>query len=109
MKNKYPVRGETAYRAGLALRAESAILGSGRVNLGALEKHLPGIFVHCVEEPGQSLVLGRVEFPQVKIPSLTREDPTEEHDLDYVDMFNLLVHQVLDEGLESGHLFRITP
>ena len=63
----------------------------------------------CVEEPGQSLVLGWVELPQVESPSLTREDPAEEHDLDYVDKFNLLVHQVLDAGLESGHLFRITP
>ena len=109
MKNKYHVKGKAAYRAGLALRAESAILGSGRVNLGALEKHLPSIFVRCVKEPGQSLVLGRVEFPQIKSPSLTREDPAEEHDLDYVDEFNLLVHEVLDAGLESGHLFRITP
>ena len=102
MKNKYPVRGKTAYRAGLALHAESAILGNGRVNLGDLEKHLPSIFVRCVEEPGQSLVPGRVKLPQIKSPSLTREDPVEEHDLDYVDKFNLLVHQVLDAGLESG-------
>ena len=49
------------------------------------------------------MVLGRVELPQVKSPSLTREDLAEEHDLDYVDKFNLLVHQVLDAGLESGH------
>ena len=54
-------------------------------------------------------MLSRVELPQVESPSLTREDPAEEHDLDYVDKFNLLVHQVLDAGLESGHLFRITP
>ena len=65
--------------------------------------------MRCVKEPGQSLVLGRVEFPQIKSPPLTREDPTEEHDLDYVDEFNLLVHQVLDAGLESGRLFWITP
>ena len=58
--------------------------------------------MRCVKEPGQSLVLGRVELPQVKSPSLTREDPAEEHDLDYVDKFNLLVHQVLDAGLKSG-------
>ena len=63
----------------------------------------------CVEEPGQSLVLGRVKLPQVKSPSLTREDPVEEHDLDYVDKLNLLVHQVSDAGLESGHLFQTTP
>ena len=75
---------------GLTLRAKSAILGDGRVDLGALEKHLPGIFVRCVEEPGQSLVLGRVEFPQIKSPSLTREDPAEEHDLDYVTSLTFL-------------------
>ena len=63
----------------------------------------------CVKELGQSLVLGRVELPQVEGPSLTREDPAEEHDLDYVDKLNLLVHQVSDAGLESGHLFRTTP
>ena len=63
----------------------------------------------CVEEPGQSLVLSRVEFPQIKSPSLTREDPAEEHDLDYGDEFNLPVHQVFDAGLKSGHLCRITP
>ena len=85
------------------------ILGNGRVNLGALEKHLLGIFVRCVEEPGQSLVLGRVEFPQIKSPSLTREDPVEEHDLDYGDMFNLPVNHVFDAGLESGQLCQITP
>ena len=60
--------------------------------------------MRCVKEPGQSLVLGRVKLPQVKSPSLTWEDPAEEHDLDYIDKFNLLVHQVLDAGLESGHL-----
>ena len=93
----------------MALHAESAILGSGRVNLGALEKHLPGIFVRCVEEPGQSLVLGWVEFPQIKSPSLTREDPAEEHHLVYVGKLELLVHQLLDTGLESGQLLRIPP
>ena len=64
--------------------------------------------MRCVEEPGQSLVLVRVELPQVESPSLTREDPAEEHDLDYVDKFNLPIHQVLDAGLESGQLSRIT-
>ena len=54
-------------------------------------------------------MLGRVEFPQIEVPSLTQEDPAEEHDLDHVDKFDLLGHQVSDTGLESGHLFRITP
>ena len=65
--------------------------------------------MRCVEEPGQSLVPGRVEFPQIKSPWLTREDTAEEHDLDYDDKFNLLVDQVFDAGLKSGHLCRITP
>ena len=63
----------------------------------------------CVEELGQSLMLGRVELPQVESPSLTRENPPEEHDLDYGDKFNLPADQVLDAGLKSGHFCRITP
>ena len=58
----------------------------------------------CVKEPVQSLVLGRVELPHVESPSLTREDPADEHDLDYVDEFELLVHHVLNTCLESGQL-----
>ena len=46
----------------------------------------------CVEEPGQSLVLGWVELHEVKGPSLAREDPADEHDLDYIDKLELLVH-----------------
>ena len=82
MKKKYPLRGKAAYRAGLALRAESAILSNGRGDLGALEQHPPGIFVSCVEEPVQSSLLHRVELPQVEVPLLAREDPAVEHDLD---------------------------
>ena len=65
--------------------------------------------MHCVKEPGQSLVLGRVELPQVKSPSLTREDPAEEHDLDYVDELEVLADQLFDADLESGQLFQISP
>ena len=54
-------------------------------------------------------MLGQVEFPQIKSPSLTREVPAEEHDLDYGDKFNLPVDQVFDAGLESGQLSRTTP
>ena len=50
----------------MTLRTESAILGSGCGSLGALEKHLPGIFVRRVEEPAQSLVPRWVELPQVE-------------------------------------------
>ena len=73
------------------------------------KSHLPGVLVRCVKEPGQSLVLGWVELPQVKSPSLTRDDPAEEHDLAYGDKFNLLGKQVFDAGLEFGQLSRITP
>ena len=76
------------------LRAESAIFGSGCGGLGALEKHLPGIFVRHVEEPAQSLVPRRVELPQVESPLLTWEDQADEHNLDYVDKFELLSTRV---------------
>ena len=55
----------------------------------------------CIEEPVQSLVLGQVEVPQVESPLLARKDPADEHDLDYVDEFELLVHHVLNTCLES--------
>ena len=102
-------RKKTAYRESMTLRTESAILGSGCGSLSALEKHLPGIFVRCVEEPAQSLVLRRVELPQVESPLLTQEDQADEHNLDYVDKFELLVHQGLDACLESGQLSFFTP
>ncbi len=62
----------------MTLRAESAILGSRCGSLGTLEKHLPDIFVRRVEEPAQSLVLRRVELPQIEGPLLTREDPVDD-------------------------------
>ena len=58
-----------------------------------------------VEEPVKSLVLRRIELPQVELPLLAREDPAVEHDLDHVDEFELLVHHVLNTCLESGQLF----
>ena len=93
----------------VTLRTESAILGSGCGGLDALEKHLLGIFVRRVEEPAQSLVPCRVELPQVESPLLTWEDQADEHNLDYVDKFELLVHQGLDACLESGQLSFFTP
>ena len=95
--------------ASVTLRAESAILGSGCESFGALEKHLPGIFVRRVEEPAQSSVLRRVELPQIEGPLLTREDQADEHNLDYFDKFEILVHQRLDACLESGQLSFFTP
>ena len=58
-----------------------------------------------VEEPVQSSVLRRIELPQVELPLLAREYPADEHNLDYVDKLELLVHHVLNTCLESGQLF----
>ena len=109
MKDKSPVKGRIAYLVGLTPRAESAIFGSGCGGLDTLKPHLPGIFVRGVEEPAQGLVLCRIKLPQFEGPLLAWEDPADEHDLDYVDNLELLVHQGLDAGLESGQLFLITP
>ena len=92
MENKRPVKNEIAYLVSQMLRAESAIFGSGCGSLGALKHHPPGIFVHSVEEPAQSLVLRRIELPHIEVPLLARENPVDEHDLDYVDKLELLVH-----------------
>ena len=92
----------------MALCAESAVLGEGGRHLGALEQHPPDVLVHLVVELSQHLVLGQVELPQIKCPSLARKDPAEEHDLDHVDELNFLVRHVLDAGLESGQLYRKT-
>ena len=92
MGNKCPVKGKIAYIASRMLRAESAIFGSGCGSLGALEQHLPDIFVRSVEEPAQSLVLRRIELPHIEVPLLARENPADEHDLDYIDKLELLVH-----------------
>ena len=54
-------------------------------------------------------MLHRVEFPKVEGPSLTREYQADEHNLDYVDKLELLVHQGLDACLESGQLSFFTP
>ena len=96
MKNEYPVKGKTAYRTGLALRAESAILSNGGRDLGIFEQHPPGVFMSRVEEPIQISVLRRIELPQGKLPLLAREYPADEHNLDYVDELELLVHHVLN-------------
>ena len=93
----------------MALCAESVVLGKGRRYLGALEQHLPDVLVHRVEELLQRLMLGLVKLPQIEYPSLTREDPAEEHDLDHVDELDFLTRHVPDAGLESGQLYRRTP
>ena len=91
------------------MHAESAILGSGCGSLDTLEKHLPGIFVRRVKEPAQSSVLRRIELPQIEGPLLTREAQADEHNLDYVNKPELLVHQGLDACLQSGHLLLVAP
>ena len=90
----------------MALCAESAVLGKGRRYLGALEQHLPDVLVSRVEELSQRLVLSRVKLPQIDCPSLTREDPAEEHDLDHVDKLDFLAYHVFNTVLESGQLHR---
>ena len=92
------------YRIRRALRAWPAVLGEGGRDLGALEQHPPDVLMCRVVELSRRLVLGRVELSQIECPSLTQENPAEEHDLDYVDKLELLVHQLLDAGLESGQL-----
>ena len=89
------MKGKTTYRAGLALRAESAILSNGGRDRDTLEQHPPGMFMSRVKEPIQSSVLCRIELPQGKLPSLAREYPANEHNLDYVDKLELLIHHVL--------------
>ena len=109
MENERSVKDKITYLVSRTLRAESAIFGGRCGSLGALEQHLPDLFVRSVEEPIQSLVLRRIELPHIEAPSLARENLADEHDLDYVDKLELLVHQLLDAGLESGQLLRIAP
>ena len=94
---------------GLAFHVESMIFGYGERDLVGLEENLPDVFVRRAEELSQRLVLGRVELPQIEYPSLTWEDPVEEHDLDHVDELDFLARNVPDTGLESGQLYRRTP
>ena len=109
MENKRPLKDKITYLVSWTLRDESAIFGSGCGSLGAFEQHLPGIFVRSIEEPAQGLVLCQIKLPQIEVPFLTRKDPADEHDLDYVDKLELLVHQGLDAFLQSSHLFLDAP
>ena len=109
MKSKCLIKDNLAYLASRTLHAESAIFGSGCGSFGALEQHPPGSFVRSVEEPAQGPVLCRIKLPQIEVPLLAGENPADEHDLDHIDKLELLVHQGLETGLESGQLFRTTP
>ena len=90
------MKDKTTYRTGVALRAESAILSNGGRDRGSLEQHPLGIFMSRVEEPIQSSVLRQIKLPQGKLPLLAREYPANEHNLDYVDKLELLIHHVLN-------------
>ena len=59
-----------------------------------------------VEEPVQSSVLRRIELPQVGLPLLAREYLADEHNLDYVDKLELLVHHTLDAHPQCCQLVR---
>ena len=58
------------FRSGFPTR-RSSDLGKGKRYLDALEQHPPDVLVCRVEKLAPSLVLGRVELPQVEIPLLT--------------------------------------
>lgn len=94
------------YRIGGALCGESTIFGYGRWNLGGLEQHLPDVFVRRVEELSQHLVFGRGELPYIVSPSLTQNDPADDHDMDHVDKLDFLAYHILDAGLKSDQLHR---
>ena len=106
MENKRPVKDKIAYLVSWTLRAESTIFSSGCGGLGTLKQHLPNIFVCSIEEPAQSLVLRRIKLPHIEAPSLSRENPADEHDLDHVDKIDFLAYHILDAGLESGQFDR---
>ena len=108
-RNRCPVKDNKAYLAGRALGAESVVFRRGRGGFSALEQHPPGIFVRHVKEPAQGRVLCRIKLPHVETPSLVRENPADEHDLDHIDKPKILVHQGLETGLESCQLLRTTP
>ena len=106
MKNKYPVKGKIIYLVSLTLRSESVNFGSGCGGLGALEQHLPDLFVHSVEEPIQSLVLRRIKLPHMDSPALADENPAKQHHLDYIDKLDILGHHALDTCLQRYQLIR---
>ena len=43
-------------------------------------------------------MLRRIELPHIEAPSLARENLADEHDLDYIDKLELLVHRLFDAG-----------
>ena len=53
---------------------------------------------------GRTSPPGAGPLPHIKSPSLARENPANEHDLDHIDELDLLVPHTSDAGLESGQL-----
>src|SRR3954469_9172219 len=98
-----------AYLASITLRAVSAIFRGGCAANGAFCWRLPDVFIRREEEPVEGSMLRRIIFPQSEIPLLAREVQTNEHDLDYVNMPDRLVHQGLDASLQSGHFALVAP
>ena len=88
---------------------KSTVLGCGRRYFGGLEHRLPCVFERHAIEPLKRLVFGRDELPQIKYPSLARENPADKHDLDHVDKHDVLVLHALDAVLESSQLCRFAP
>ena len=74
--------------------------------LVALEEQRPGIFVSCSEEPLQGLVSPRIKLPKGALSALAREDPANQHHLDYIDKFDVLVHHALNARLQRYQLVR---
>ena len=85
---------------------DPTVLGCGRGYFGGLEQHLPRVIMLHAVEPLERPVFGRNELPQIKCPSLARQNPANEHDLDHVDRFDVLVFHALDVVLEPGQLCR---
>ena len=93
----------------LPCSVEPAVLGYERRYLGGLEQRLPCVLMLHAVEPLKRLVFGQDELPQIECPSLARQNPANEHDLDHVDKLDVLVPHALDAVYESGQLCRFAP
>ena len=81
-------------------RIVPAVRVYGRRRLVALKKQLPDILMSGSEEPLQSLVLLRIEFPQGECSALARKDPVNKHHLDHIDELDIFIHRALDARLQ---------
>ena len=86
-----------------------AVLGRRGRRLLAGEEHLPDVLMRSSEELLQSLVLGRIELPQIASPALARKDPAKKHHLDHIDKLDVLVYHAPDARLKRGQLVRRRP